>query len=48
MDGVVTALTSAAGEVTGTMTSLLPIALGIFVIQWGVRKGIKFFKSASN
>ena len=48
MDGVVTALTSAAGQVTGLLTDVLPIALGIFAIQWGVRKGIKFFKSASN
>lgn len=48
MDGVVTAITSAAGDVTGLMTDILPIALGIFALQWGVRKGIKFFRSAAN
>lgn len=48
MDTVVTAMTTAAGDVTGLMTDLLPIALGIFALQWGVRKGIKFFKSSAN
>ena len=48
MDGVVTAMTTAAGSVTGLLTDLLPIALGVFALQWGVRKGIKFFKSSAN
>ena len=48
MEGVVTALTTTASSVTGLLTDVLPIALGIFALQWGVRKGIKFFKSSAN
>lgn len=48
MEGIVPAMTTAAGSVTGMLTDLLPIALGIFALQWGVRKGIKFFKSSAN
>jgi MFS-type transporter involved in bile tolerance (Atg22 family) len=47
-DSATTAITSAAGDVTGFMTTVLPIALGVFALQWGVRKGIKFFKSSAN
>lgn len=46
--GVTTAVQTAADNVIGVMTDLLPIALGVFALQWGVRKGIRFFKSASN
>lgn len=48
LSGVLSAMQTAAGDVTGLMTDLLPIALGIFALQWGVRKGIKFFKGAAN
>ena len=45
---VTTALTSTASDVTGFMTGIVAIGLGIFALQWGVRKGIKFFKSTTN
>lgn len=48
MESVVPAMTTAAASVTGLITDLLPIALGIFALQWGIRKGIKFFKSSAN
>lgn len=48
MESVVPALTTAASSVTGLIVDILPIALGIFALQWGVRKGIKFFKSSAN
>jgi hypothetical protein len=48
MDAVVTSLTAAAGDLTSTLGTIAPIAIGIFALQWGIRKGIKFFRSASN
>lgn len=47
-DAVIAGLTTTASDVTGMMTKLIPIALGIFALQWGIRKGIKFFKSSTN
>lgn len=41
-------ITTAAGDVTTLMLGVIPVALGVFALQWGVRKGIKFFKSAAN
>lgn len=48
MDVVVSGLTAAAGDLTKQIGSLAPIAIGVFALQWGIRKGIKFFKSAAN
>lgn len=45
---IVSALTSTASDVTGQMTGVLSAALGIFALQWGIRKTVRFFKSASN
>lgn len=45
---VTTGFTAAAADVTGIFIDLLPIALGIFALQWGVRKGIQFFKASAN
>lgn len=45
---IVTGLTKTATDVTGMMTDLIPVALGVFALQWGIRKGIKFFKSSTN
>lgn len=46
-NAVVTAITSTATDVTGQMNGVLAAALGIFALQWGIRKVIRFFKSAS-
>lgn len=45
---VTAAFTTAAGDVIGMFGDILPIALGVFALQWGVRKGITFFKGATN
>lgn len=45
---VVTAVTEAAADTTGLMLKLLVPALGIFALAWGVKKGMKFFKSSAN
>lgn len=44
---ITTALTAAATDATGVMLKIIPVALGVFAIQWGVRKGVKMFKSVS-
>lgn len=48
IDGVTTALETAAGDVKDTLVAVLPYALGVMALSWGVRKAIRFFKSASN
>ncbi|MOA32592.1 hypothetical protein D3C78_1538270 [compost metagenome] len=43
--------TAVQTTVTDTITmfgELLPIALTVFAFTWGVRKGMRFFKSAAN
>ncbi|SFT00896.1 hypothetical protein [Paenibacillus sp. 453mf] len=45
---VTTAVQSAADSTIGMFTNVLPIALTVFAAIWGVRKAIKFFKSAAN
>lgn len=45
---VETAIKSTAGEVTTVMLAVLAVGLGIFGLQWGVRKAMKFFKSTTN
>ena len=42
------AIKSTAGEVTTVMLAVLVVGLGIFGLQWGVRKAMKFFKSTTN
>lgn len=42
---VTTSLTATAGDVTGFMLSVVGAALTVFALQWGVRKGLRFFKS---
>lgn len=48
MDAVVSGLTSAAGDLNEGIGKIVPIAMGVFALQWVIRKGIKFFKTASN
>jgi len=48
LDGVETALTSTAADVTGTMGKVLVVALSVFALNWGVRKVLSFFKTATN
>ncbi|WP_176202432.1 hypothetical protein [Geobacillus sp. LEMMY01] len=48
IEGISTAFQSAAGDVKDTMLAVLPYALGVFALSWGVRKAIRFFKSAAN
>lgn len=45
---VETDVKSMAGDVTKVMLAILTVALGIFGLQWGVRKAIRFFKSTTN
>lgn len=45
---VKTAVQTAVTDTMSMFTELLPIALGVFAATWGVRKAIRFFKSASN
>lgn len=37
-----------AADVTKVMLAILTVALGIFGLQWGVRKAIRFFKATTN
>jgi hypothetical protein len=48
IDGVTTALNTAATDVKDTIVAVLPYALGVMALSWGVRKAIRFFKSAAN
>jgi hypothetical protein len=48
IDGVTTALETASTDVKDTLVAVLPYALGVFALTWGVRKAIRFFKGASN
>lgn len=45
---VTSGFTAAAGDVIAVFGDILPIALGVFAISWGVRKGIQFFRSTAN
>jgi len=45
---VETAVKGEAANVTKVMLALLVIGLGIFGLQWGVRKAIRFFKATTN
>lgn len=45
---VTSEFTKMAGEVTPILLAILGVALGIFGLQWGVRKAMKFFKSTTN
>ena len=43
-DAVVSGLTTVAGEMSGMITSVLPVALGIVGAIMAVTFGIKFFR----
>jgi len=45
---VETEVKKTGAEVTKVMLLLLAVGLGIFGLQWGVRKALKFFKSTTN
>jgi len=45
---VETEMTTAGSDVTGLLLKILGIGLGIFALQWGVRKAMKFFKATTN
>lgn len=46
-DSVTTSLTSIAGEITSTITSIAPIAIGIVGVFLVWKFGMRFFKSVS-
>jgi hypothetical protein len=48
IESVTTALNTAATDVKDTVVAVLPYALGVMALTWGVRKAIRFFKSAAN
>lgn len=48
IEGVSSALQTAAGDVKDTVVAVLPYGLGVMALTWGVRKAIRFFKSAAN
>lgn len=45
---VETAVKAETGNITKVMLALLVLGLGIFGLQFGVRKAIRFFKSTTN
>lgn len=45
---VLAAVGTAVSDTISLMSSLLPYALTIFAAAWGIRKAMKFFKSAAN
>lgn len=47
-DTVKTSVQTAATDTIELILGLLPIALTVFAVTWGVRKGMKFFKGAAN
>lgn len=47
-DTLATGLTSVASEMTGMITSMLPIALGVVGVGLAVTFGIKYFKKLTN
>jgi hypothetical protein len=48
IQGVTDALNTAASDVKDTIVAVLPYALGVMALTWGVRKAIRFFKGAAN
>lgn len=47
-EAVVAGVTTAVNDTLGLITDLLPLALTVFAAMWGIKKGIQFFKKASN
>lgn len=45
---VETEIKTAGTDVTTLLLKILTVALGIFALQWGVRKAMKFFKATTN
>lgn len=45
--GVVSALTTTAGEITTTITGIAPVALGVVGVFLVWKYGMRFFKSLS-
>jgi hypothetical protein len=43
-----TSVQTAVTSTIGYMSALLPIALTVFAVVWGVKKAIRFFKGAAN
>lgn len=48
VDAVVSGVGQAVSDTVGLVTSLLPLAMTVFATIWGIRRAIRFFKSASN
>lgn len=51
-EDVVSAVVSGVGQaVTDTIdliTSVLPLAMTVFAVMWGIRKALRFFRSAAS
>lgn len=45
---VETEMKTAGADVTSVLLKILVVALGIFALQFGVKKAMKFFKSTTN
>lgn len=45
---VSTAVQKTVNETINMFAELLPIALTVFAFTWGVRKAMRFFKTAAN
>lgn len=45
---ITTAVQSAVDDTLQMFAAVLPIALTVFAVSWGVRKAIRFFKGATN
>lgn len=48
IETITTAVGQAVTDTLALMAGLLPIALSVFAMVWGVRKAMRFFKAASN
>lgn len=45
---VTQAVQTAVNDTLEMFAAVLPIALTVFAVSWGVRKAIRFFKGATN
>lgn len=45
---VTTAVQSAVNDTISLFMAILPIALSVFAVTWGVRRAMRFFKSSAN
>lgn len=47
VQAVVTGVGQAVTDTIDLVTSILPLAMTVFAVMWGIRKALRFFRSAA-